>query len=156
MMSSPVWCRGFFGVSAVGLLLVLPGEPTAPLRQGSRSAQPVERSVIQLAEHEWRLSRAGMIQRMTQDFVSIISLAETDMTPLYAGEQLLGYRVGKRMARCAFYRDLGLRGGDIIRSVNGQPLQSLYEMYLRFRWIDEADVLIERGGRHLTLRYWIS
>ena len=108
-----------------------------------------------LSETEWRISRSGMIARMTRDFVPIMTIAERELTPLYEEQRLVGYRVG-RMQHFAFFSDLGLRDGDIIRLVNGEPLQSLYEMYLRFRAISEADLTIERDGRLVTLRYWIS
>ncbi|MBI3996823.1 MAG: hypothetical protein HY352_04120 [Candidatus Omnitrophica bacterium] len=148
--------RVLFGLSTVGLLLSLPGEPMGPMLERSRVLRSIDDGIVRLSESEWRLSRAGMIARMTRDFVPIISLAETALTPLYEGDRLVGYRVGKQMERCAFYRDLGLRGGDLIQSVNGEPLQSLYEMYLKFRWLAQADVAIERRGRPLTFRYWID
>jgi len=146
--------RGLVAFGMASLLVSLPGDVPQPLSPKD-VAYKADAGVVRLSEREWRLSRAGMIRRMTRDFVQVISIAERGMTPLYEGDRLAGYRVG-RMEQCAFYRDLGLRNGDIIRSVNGESLQSLYEMYLKFRFISQADVVIERDGQRLTFRYWID
>lgn len=146
----PAW------IGVVGVLLPLRGDLQESVSQVPGGGAGIERGIVQLGEGRWRLSRPDMIRRMTQDFVSIISVAERELIPVYAeGDQLVGYRVGK-MQQCAFYRDLGLRDGDIIRSVNGQPVDTLYRMYLQFRTIRHAEVAVERRGRLITLRYWIG
>lgn len=151
-----ILARAPWWIGVAGVLLSLQGDLSGQVMSAPSGSAGMEPGIVQLGEGRWRLSRPDMVRRMTRDFVSIISLAERELIPVYdEGDHLIGYRVGK-LQRCAFYRDVGLRDGDIIRSVNGQPVDSLYRMYLQFRTVRRAEVVVERRGRLLTLRYWIG
>ena len=112
-------------------------------------------AIVQLSPTEFRLSRPGMLLRLKQDYVQVVKTMETGMVPVYAGEQIVGLRMVS-MERLTLFKELGLRDGDIVRAVNGEPLQSIWEMNLRFRFVPRADVTVEREGRPLTLHYWVS
>lgn len=56
----------------------------------------------------------------------------------------------------SLYEKLGLRVGDVIRSVNGQPVNNMDEvmkMYQQFGNSSQINVDVMRGGRNETLHY---
>ena len=65
-----------------------------------------------------------------------------------------GFRVGQVQAG-SLYERLGLRVGDVIRSVNGQPINNMEEvmrLYQQFGSASEVNVEVLRGGAPQTLR----
>lgn len=65
-----------------------------------------------------------------------------------------GFRVGQVQAG-SLYERLGLRVGDVIRSVNGQPINNMEEvmrLYQQFGSASEVNVEVLRGGAPETLR----
>ena len=45
----------------------------------------------------------------------------------------------------------GFQPGDILRSINGQPIASVADLVRILNGTDRWDLVIERGGRQLTL-----
>ena len=146
--------RSLVGLGVAGMLFSLPGDIARAFHAMPPGAI-MPPGVVQLSEREWRLSRLGMVLRLVQEHVQIYDVLDNDLTPLYNGDRLAGYRLGN-VERCPLFKEFGLRNGDILRAVNGESLQSLWEMYLRFRYVSQADVTVERQGQTVTLRYWIN
>ncbi|TNF29413.1 MAG: PDZ domain-containing protein, partial [Deltaproteobacteria bacterium] len=68
----------------------------------------------------------------------------------YHGIKLVGVRSG------SLFRALGLRSGDVVTAVNGQPIDSPargLELYDALQSASDITVRIERHGRDETLRY---
>ena len=149
--------RLLMGLGAAGLLCVLPGDATRSVHMmPGWTMTPLDHAgVVHVSEWEWHLSRFGMVQRLTQNLVQVFQVLDEELTPLYDGQHLVGFQL-HNVERCPLFKEFGVRNGDIVRAVNGEPLQSLWEMYLRFRYVPHADVTIERQGHVVTLHYWIS
>ncbi len=109
--------------------------------------------IVQVSETEWQLSAAAIAKYPKQDIWQLVSMLERDFTPLYdAQDRLVGYRVGG-IERVPLFKEMGLRNGDILRSFNGQPIQSLLDMALRFHGGSPNTIEVERRGQLITLRY---
>jgi general secretion pathway protein C len=62
----------------------------------------------------------------------------------------------REMQPGSLYEKLGLRPGDVIRTVNGQPVSSMDDvmrLYQQFGSADRVLVDVQRGGRNETLYY---
>ena len=112
-------------------------------------------AVVQNSPTGFQISRFGIVQRLIQEHVQVYDVLDNDLTPLVDGDRIAGFRLGD-VERCPLFKELGVRNGDILRAVNGEPLQSIWEMYLRFRYVAQADVTVERQGQLVSLRYWID
>jgi general secretion pathway protein C len=69
-----------------------------------------------------------------------------------------GYSVQEVQAGGAFEK-LGLQVGDVVRSVNGQPLNSVNDamrMYQQLRFLRDVRLEVVRGGQSETLQYNIN
>ncbi len=69
-----------------------------------------------------------------------------------------GYAVQEVQAGGAFEK-LGLQVGDVVRSVNGQPLNSVNDamrMYQQLRFLRDVRLEVVRGGQSETLQYNIN
>jgi general secretion pathway protein C len=56
----------------------------------------------------------------------------------------------------SIYEKLGLRPGDVIRTVNGQPVSSMDDvmrLYQQFGSAERVQVDVQRGGRSESLYY---
>ena len=152
MTAIPVALRHFFRMGLAGLLISLPsdGRPVPP--GGSSGSALMRRmaglDVVQLSETEWRVPLA---QLGHQDLVQFVIAMEQDVVPLYADDRFVGYRI-EGVDRCPLFKKIGFREGDIVRLVNGEPLQGIFAMMARFRCL-QPSVTIERGGQLITFRY---
>ena len=62
----------------------------------------------------------------------------------------------KQMQPGSLYEKLGLRPGDVIKSINGQPLNSMEDairLYQQMPNIDDVQMEIMRGGKPEQLYY---
>ena len=62
----------------------------------------------------------------------------------------------REMQPGSFYEKLGLRAGDVIRTVNGQPVSSMDDvmrLYQQFGSAERVLLDVQRGGRNETLYY---
>lgn len=69
-----------------------------------------------------------------------------------------GYAVHEVQAGGAFEK-LGLQVGDVVRSINGQPLNSVNDamrMYQQLRFLRDVRLEVVRGGQSETLQYNIN
>lgn len=75
--------------------------------------------------------------------------------PVTEDGQFVGFRLSPGRQRRLFYQ-LGLRQGDVVTEVNGQPLDNAQrgiEVLQDLRGADALDVKVRRGGRQVTLNF---
>jgi general secretion pathway protein C len=85
-------------------------------------------------------------------------VAKTKMTPVTAGGKIAGLKLILVPNDSVFY-ELGARSGDIIRRLNGQPLENqdrLMEFYMQLKTMDRINVEVERGGKILPFEIVIQ
>lgn len=142
-------------IGLVGFLTTLPGESLGSV---PRAPQPMELAmppaIVQLSPTEFILSRRGMILRLRQEFLENLRFVETGMTVLMEGQRVGGFRLDA-VEQCRLFKDMGLHNGDIIRLVNGESAQSLWDAYLRWRGVSEATITVERRGQLISFHYQI-
>jgi general secretion pathway protein C len=78
--------------------------------------------------------------------------------PEKRGKELLGFRV-RFVRRGSPFEKLGLRRGDIITAINGEPLHDLGTVMEAYRSIDSMDGLtltVKRNNKEVELNYEIQ
>lgn len=93
----------------------------------------------------------GELEAGLSDFARIGREVQMSVTP--GGVKL--ERVGKE----SFFHTMGLRAGDVVKKVDGTPIQGLDDaarVYARLRKAKKFTVEIERGGAPQTLRYQVG
>ena len=69
-----------------------------------------------------------------------------------------GYTFAK-IEKDSIYEDLGFQVGDIIKSVNGEPVrnpQKALELFDKFRTSSDVKVLVERDGKEVEYKYGVN
>lgn len=117
---------------------------------------------VQTHPSQWAFARDSLLeyyQEVLDDPKRLMQLFDS-LKPLYdADRQIHGYVLGIEGEK-AFFDDVGLQEGDIVRSVNSMPMTSKAraEYFIREFVMDRANVFfveIERGGQPETLTYMI-
>lgn len=115
-----------------------------------REHAPPGTTVKETGENHFTVSRTEVNDRL-KDINSV--LRSMLVTPLYDGENFMGYRIA-RMGDDAPLTLLGLRRGDIINRLNGEELtnpQALFEMLGKVSEIDAVTVDVTREGEKKTI-----
>jgi general secretion pathway protein C len=128
-----------------------PGPPTA-------SAKPdrASKSVSPSVEDGWirrTIPRASAKERLSKEIPVI--LKETDVAPRVEDGEVTGLRVS-RLPDGTLLAESGLLPGDVLISINGEPLRqvgSLWELLSRLLDKDEIRVVVRRKGEVLKLAY---
>ncbi len=153
MMPLPLLVQALLRVSVAGLLLSLPSDARFSARRDTlpMTDMVAAMKIVQCSETEWRLSPWNIPR---QDFLQFVFMMDQNVIPLYAHGQFTGYRIGG-VNHCPLFKALGLRNGDIVREVNGQPIQGVFEMLKRvFQTGSSATLTIERSRKRVVFRYW--
>jgi general secretion pathway protein C len=137
-------------------LLLVGADKSAPISsdlwQPPVSAQPSAESsaVRETGSNHYIVERDHLAAQMrTPDF-----LRQATMVPSSSG----GFQV-RQMQPGSLYEKLGLRSGDIVKSVNGQPLNSVEDamkLYQQMANLNAAQVEISRGGKSEYLYFQFS
>lgn len=119
----------------------------------------------QVGETRWVMSRDSVmayVDEMSEHPARVLKLFDS-MKPVYEGagpaRQVSGY-VLQVEGEADFYRDVGLKEGDIVRSVNNLPMQSQHRAVF---WIDQFrannanafQIDVERDGKAVRLEYLV-
>lgn len=133
--------------------LILEGAETTPMEQGTPPAatyRPPAASgniVQETGTNRYTVERDQLAAQMrTPDF-----LRQATMIPSKSG----GFQVQQIQAG-SLYEKLGLRAGDIIKTVNGQPVNSAEDairLYQQIPNINAVQMEITRGGKPENLYY---
>lgn len=119
--------------------------PEAPDRAESRAAVPVwvRRSISRVEAH----------QRLEREIPVILS--DTELTPRVVEGEVRGLEL-LRLPDGTVLAQSGLRPGDVLRSINEQPLRgldSLWNLLARFADDDELRIIVERRGEVVRFAY---
>jgi len=117
------------------------GIGTLPMRSPPR--------VARIGPDHYRVSRSALMPHELMRSARIVPHISGGRV---IGFKLYGIRTGGLMGQ------LGLKNGDVVRSVNGQPLTSPHQaltIYSQIRTMTKVTLEITRLGRPITLRYTI-
>ena len=121
-------------------------KPTAP---------PIAEWIRTTGERTWSIHRPGL-NAMLADPAPLYRSAR--IVPAREGDAFVGFKLfGVRKG--SIPEALGLKSGDILRTVNGLPLSSPDEalaIYSRLRQASDITLTVTRGGAAVNLRYTID
>lgn len=146
--------KGFVRLQGKGeeLVLTLPGAPTAASRaedspsKGSGESEWIRRAFPR------ELARARLEKEMP------VILSETDLTPRVEEGEVRGLSVA-RLPDGTLLSETGLLPGDILVSINGEPLvgvEALWELIPRLVDQEEIRIVVRRRGEVLKLAYALT
>jgi general secretion pathway protein C len=129
-------------------LLVKVGEKTSELRSKMALAEPVPSSgTVPSSPDATKITLArDRLLALTRDQSE---LYKNKFTPFMKGDKIMGLQF-IMVPEKNFLYELGLRSGDILRRINGQPMentQRMIEFYQSLQTADRISVDIERAGK---------
>jgi general secretion pathway protein C len=137
-------------------LLLEGADKSAPISseswQPSVSAQPPAEhgTVRETGANHYMIDRDQLAAQMrTPDF-----LRQATMVPSNGG----GFQV-RQIQSGSLYEKLGLRPGDIVKSINGQPINSVEDamkLYQQMANLSSVQMEVQRGGKPESLYYQFS
>jgi type II secretory pathway component PulC len=119
-----------------------------PVARGP-APSPARRGITPLGQHRYRID-AELRDALLADPAAALRCGR--VLPRADGLRLRGIR-----RRCLWWA-LGLRDGDLVRTVNGRRLspEMALQMMVQLRHASRLTVAVERRGRRLTLEYEIG
>ena len=102
------------------------------------------------------VSRAEASARLEKEIPVILS--ETELSPWVEDGEILGLEL-RRLPDGTLLSETGLLPGDLLRSINGEPLRgldSLWDLLARLRNAHELRVVVERRGQVLRFAYLLT
>ncbi len=155
--------RVWFDGSGARCQLRLNDDRPAPVKKARRARKPKKRSTSRLpgsiadkiekiSDTEYRIDRSALDEILEQQAKL---MRGTRIRPKKQGGDVVGMRVS-RVRNGTLLDSIGIRTGDIIKSINGFDLtnpQKALEAYGRLQSATELKVEIERGGKPVTLEY---
>jgi len=135
-----------------GLQIAIGGAP-APTALALASEPEPERSEPELLWVRRSFSRAEANQRLDKE-ISVI-LSDTEVTPRVVDGEVQGLEI-LRLPDGTVLAESGLLPGDVLRSINEQPLRgldSLWRLLARFAAADELRVVVLRRGEVVRFAY---
>ncbi len=102
------------------------------------------------------VSRAEASARLKKEMPVILS--ETELSPRVVDGEILGLEL-RRLPDGTLLSETGLLPGDLLRSINGEPLRgldSLWDLLARLRDAHELRVVLERRGQLLRFAYVLT
>lgn len=124
------------------------GEKSGEARTAARQTQQSDSGDESESTEVIRLQRARL-NAVLQDQTELM---KNKMSPVQVDGRIAGWKL-MYVPPDNLVHQLGARSGDILRRVNGQPLDSqerMFEIYNSLKTRDEMTVTIERGGRLIT------
>lgn len=121
------------------------------------SLKPVSKDVISTAPNQFTISRANLL-KYTNDLSSVLMQARAVPNRDPSTGEINGFRV-LDMQPGSIYEQLGLQRMDVIKGVNGEPVDSIQkamELYNTLKNGTQVKMQIERGGKTDTFSYDIK
>ncbi len=141
-------------------ILVLRGNKELEIFVGEDSSQSKEQTKI-----EEQISSSHNVQKVTIKRSKVIQLTqnqaqlyENKFTPITKEGKILGIKM-IFIPNNNFLYELGARSGDIIRRINGQPLDNInkmMELWQSIQTLNKVSVEIERSGRIIPFEILIQ
>ncbi len=145
-------------------ILILRGNREIELLVGDDTSKGVEKTVkteelpskpsASSKEQKISIKRSRVIQ-LTQNQAQ---LYENKFTPITKDGKILGIKM-VYVPNNNFLFELGARSGDIIRRINGQPLDNmnkLMELWQNIQTLNQVTVEVERGGKIIPFEIIIT
>ncbi len=129
------------------------GGPSASIDRPGPSPKPAE---PELAWQRRTYSRATDGRRLDKEIPVILS--DTELTPRVQRGEIHGLEL-LRIPDGTLLSEAGLRPGDVLKSLNGEPLhglESLWKLLARFDGQSELRLIVERRGEVVRLAYAIE
>lgn len=129
------------------------GESAPPTATSVATEPERERAEPELVWVRRSFSRAGANRRLEKE-ISVI-LSDTEVTPRVVEGEVRGLEI-LRLPDGTLLSQSGLLPGDVLRSINEQPLRgldSLWRLLARFADDDELRVVVERRGEIVRFAY---
>lgn len=129
-----------------------PTPQTSELQEGQTEAAEVE--IERVAENMWRVNRDDLVEQV-ENFGQMMQ--EARLTPHFTGGQPDGFMISN-LPQESFLGRMGLRGGDIMKGINGQKFGSLDEFFQIYQQLQTEPMLqleVERSNRTETFTYEI-
>jgi len=119
------------------------------------SARPSVLPPVKTSANRWGVSKG--------DLASVLSdpgkiLAQVRVDPYFEGDRTVGFKVSQ-IEKGSLVDRLGIRDGDIIKRVDGQPIDSIekaIQVYKRVKNKRVISVDLQRDGQMSTLTYEIG
>lgn len=119
------------------------------------SARPSPLPAVQTSANRWRVSKSDLAS-VLRDPGKI--LKQVRVNPYFEGGRMAGFRVSQ-IDKDSLADRLGVQDGDIIKQVDGQPINSIekaIQVYKRVRNKQAVSVDVQRDGQMTTLTYEIG
>ncbi|MEC9072773.1 MAG: type II secretion system protein GspC, partial [Myxococcota bacterium] len=133
-------------------------KPTAKAddkKTGKTARKDFSKGVRKTAPYDYEIDR-GMLDEQLQDLSALGSQAR--VVPNYRNGKYEGFKlVGVRPG--SLYRAIGVRSGDVIKSVNGKPIDSpnkALDLFEKLKGSSNISLDIERRGQPKQLSYTIK
>lgn len=127
-----------------------PPEPAAP------AAEPAPEPPADAPAGEVEVQRADLVTVLDAGVGAF--LGGVNIEPHFAGQRFDGWQVVSFWPDDDRFAAVDLRPGDIVRAINGRPIQQpnqLFEVWTQLRKADEIVVTGSRGGKPLELRFHV-
>lgn len=112
--------------------------------------------IKQVAPNKFEIKRADVL-KYTSDLSNILQQAST--IPMRGpGGEIIGFRL-VNIQPDSIYTQLGLQVGDVIKGVNGEPIDSpakALELYNALKGSNDIKINMERSGRDQDMEYQIK
>ena len=126
-----------------------------PTAQPSVARADYSQGVKKTGAYDYELDRS-MLDEQLQDLTALGSQAR--IVPNYRNGKYEGFKlVGVRPG--SLYRAIGIRSGDVVKSINGKPIDSpnkAIELFDKLKSSDQIALEIERRGQAKQLNYNIK
>jgi general secretion pathway protein C len=130
-------------------------EPSRPTPGGPPGAVDYAKAVTKTGAYDYEIRRE-MIDEQLQDMSKLGS--EARVVPNYRGGKYDGFKlVGVRPG--SLYRAIGIRSGDVIKAVNGNPIDSpnkALDLFEKLKTSNSINLQIERRGQSKEMNYSIK
>ncbi len=130
-----------------------------PIQQAAVSPQPRKHAVapqIPIMPQESRKIDRQRLHSQMRNFSTLLSQAR--VSPHFNNGKPDGFKISE-IVKGSLYEEIGLRNGDIIKSVNGETVTGAEQAMRMYRELQSAtfiDVEVERNGRLQQLSYVIQ
>ena len=132
-----------------------PTAKAAEKSKGKTERKDFSKGVRKTAPYDYEIDR-GMLDEQLQDLSALGSQAR--VVPNYRNGKYEGFKlVGVRPG--SLYRAIGVRSGDVIKSVNGKPIDSpnkALDLFEKLKGSSNISLDIERRGQPKQLSYTIK
>lgn len=123
-----------------------------PPRGKRKPCEPIE-EIVQVSDSKWKVERD-----MVDWYATHLRELEKQAGVGVHKDKATGERDGAKLylPRCSILKQAGFKNGDVIRSVNGQPVYSIAQgikVYLKLRKTKNVTIELTRKGQPLTQKY---